>query len=406
MILSERTIISQTNILYKECDELCLKTKNLYNFALFINKKEYETTGKHLNYIQLNKFLSETKQKDYIALKAKVAQQVLMLLDRHFNYFFKSLELFKKNPSSFNGKPSSPKFLNKKSGRFVAIFTRQAISEIALKKGFVKLSGTKISIESNKNPKQARVVYLGNKRYAIEVLYEKNEENLLINSNYAGIDLGVNNLATVVFNNNTPPIIINGKPLKSINQYYNKKRAEYQSKLPKYKNNNEVKQKYNSKKLCNLTHKRNCKITDYLHKATCQLAKDLKQSNISKVVIGKNKQWKHKINIGGKNNQNFVSIPYNKFIHFLTYKLKLIGIETICREESYTSKCSFLDNEFIIKHDNYKGKRVTRGMFKSENGILWNADCNGACNILKKEVPNAFANGIEGVLVHPRKHSF
>ena len=143
-----------------------------------------------------------------------------------------------------------------------------------------------------------------------------------------------------------------------------------------------------------------------MHKASREVVKHLQQSDISKVVVGQNKEWKQSINLRKSTNQNFVAIPHARFISMCSYKNKLLGIEQIEREESYTSKCSFLDNETIKKHNEYKGKRIKRGLFRSANGTKWNADCNGAANILKKEVPNAFVNGIEGILVSPRVIKF
>ena len=366
MILAERHIINKNNALYKECNSICFKSKNLYNYALYLVKKEYEATGKYINYNSIDKLLVSENQVDYRALKAKVAQQTLMLLDKNFKSFFKALKQYKITPDVFTGKPSPPNFLNKTKGRFVATFTQQAISKQQLKKGVIQLSGTNINIQTNRQPKQVRVVSLRSKKFVIEILYEKQEPALAVNLNCAGIDIGLNNLAAVSSNASLKPLIINGKPLKSINQYYNKKLAKLKSKLPHYINKEGVKkQRKASAAIEKLTHKRNCKINDYMHKASHRLTKELKQADISKVVIGKNKQWKTKINIGGKNNQKFVSIPHDRFINLLTYKLRLAGIETICREESYTSKCSFLDSESIRKHETYFGRRIKRGLFKT-----------------------------------------
>ena len=123
------------------------------------------------------------------------------------------------------------------------------------------------------------------------------------------------------------------------------------------------------------------------------LVNQLVSNNVSVIVIGHNKEWKQDINIGKVNNQNFVQIPYNQFINMITYKSELEGIKVIQREESYTSKCSFLDNELICKHETYQGNRIKRGLFRTSTGRLINADLNGALNILKKEIPNAFNEG-------------
>lgn len=109
---------------------------------------------------------------------------------------------------------------------------------------------------------------------------------------------------------------------------------------------------------------------------------------ISDVVVGYNKEWKQGINIGRVNNQNFVCIPYYKLLNMLTYKCELHGISLTVTEESYTSKCSFLDSEPLCKHDSYCGRRIHRGLFKSSSGKLINADVNGALNILRKVIGN------------------
>lgn len=404
MKLVNQIVIKKSNRLFGELDNICFMSKNLYNQALYRILSRYEKDGKYLNYFDLCKELSQEKQIDYVSLPAKVSQQTLMMLDRNFKSFFKSLKDYSANPSKYKGKPRPPKYLNKTKGRFITTYTEQAISSVQLKKGILNLSKTNISIKTDiRNINQVRIIPKSN-NYVIEIIYETNEIKQINNCNYSGIDIGLNNLATIVNNNNSNHLIINGKPLKSINQYYNKAKSKLQSELPhiKLKNGKKV-QKNKSKKISNLTNKRNNKIKDYLHKASRKVVEHLQQNNISKVVIGHNKDWKQSINIGRKNNQNFVAIPHAYFISMIDYKAKLLGIEVIIREESYTSKCSFLDNEAIKKHSDYKGKRIKRGLFKSSNGTLINADLNGACNILKKEVPNAFANGIEGVLVHPRR---
>ena len=138
-----------------------------------------------------------------------------------------------------------------------------------------------------------------------------------------------------------------------------------------------------------------------MHKASKRIVDIIKANNINILVIGKNDNWKQSINLRKKTNQNFVSIPHSRFVDMIRYKCERIGIQTITREESYTSKCSFLDLESIRKKESYKGKRVKRGMYKSSTGRKINADVNGSYNILREEVPNAFSDGIEGVVVHP-----
>ena len=203
----------------------------------------------------------------------------------------------------------------------------------------------------------------------------------------------MNNLATVTFNNGDNPLIINGRLLKSINQFYNKKKAYYQSKL---------KNRYTSKRINKLTHKRNNKVNDYLHKSSHMLVNQLVSKNVSTLVIGKNTSMKQDINIGKKNNQNFTQLPIFKFADILKYKCELQGIKVIFNEESYTSKCSFFDNEEIMKHENYLGRRIKRGLFRTSTGRLINADVNGSYNIMKKAIPDVYyTKGIEGLGVNP-----
>lgn len=156
-----------------------------------------------------------------------------------------------------------------------------------------------------------------------------------------------------------------------------------------------------SRKINHLTNKRNVKVDNYLHNASRFIINHLVANRIGTLVIGKNDEWKQGINLGKRNNQNFVAIPHARFIEMLTYKAQLAGIVVKVIEESYTSKCSFLDNEPCVKHSEYRGKRIKRGLFRVGDGRLINADVNGSANIIKKAFPNAFAEGIQGVVVRP-----
>ena len=328
--------------------------------------------------------LTQEQQVDYISLPRKVSQWVCKQVDQNFKSFFSSLK-----SKNVNHKVRIPKYLNKNS-RNILTFTNQAISQKELKQGYLKLSGcdNKIKVLHN-NVQQVRVIPQAN-RYMIEIIYSIPDIEYKTNSNYVGIDLGLNNLATVG-GNTIMPIIINGRPLKSINQFYNKKLSKLKSRQDLCKNKT-----VNKKKIQTLTNKRNNKIKDYLHKASRILVNQLVSNDISTIVIGHNKEWKQDINIGKQNNQKFVQIPFNTFMYMITYKAQMKGIKVIQREESYTSKCSFMDNEEICKHEKYKGNRIKRGLYKTQTGRLINADLNGALNILKKEISNAFDGyGIE-----------
>lgn len=384
MLLTERHIIKKSNSLFKELDCMTFLSKNLYNQVIYRIRQFYFQYKKYLRYEELANQLTGEKQVDYVSLPAKVAQWVIKQADFNFKSFFNSLKSKK-----IEHKVSIPKYLNK-NGRNLLTFTKQAISTKELKHGYLKLCGCKNKIQtSHKDIRQVRVIPK-NGYFVIEIIYNVEEKKHIDTGNYVGIDIGLNNLA-MIGGNKIEPVFINGRPLKSTNQYYNKKLAKLKSRQDICKNKN-----VNSEKIKRLTFKRYTKIKDYLHKTSRMLVNHLVSKNVSKVVIGHNKDWKQDINLGKENNQKFVQIPFNIFIQMVTYKAKLEGIEVVQREESYTSRCSFLDKEEICKHETYKGKRIKRGLFRSNNSRLINADLNGALNILRKEIPNVFNEyGIE-----------
>lgn len=377
MYLVERHIIKSNNPLRKELDNVCFLSKNLYNKALYLVRQHYFSTKEYLDYYKLSKLLVDTKDVDYYALNTKVSKETLRLLDRNFKSFFALLR--KKKNKDYNKSINIPRYLDKQ-GRYVAIFEKGAVSTKFLKKGLIKLANisitlvTKVTID---NVVEVRVLPRNN-HHIVEVVYKKEEKPLLANNGrYASIDLGLNNLATIS-SNVEKPFIVNGKPLKSINQRWNKHKANLQSHLT----NN----KRSSKQIELITNKRNNRVRDYLHKSSRKIVNFLVSKNISTLVIGYNEEWKQNISIGGVNNQSFVSIPFHSFIQQLEYKCRLEGINVVLTEESYTSKCSFLDNEPLGKKDTYLGKRVKRGLYKTAKGRLINADLNGSLNILKKVI--------------------
>lgn len=395
MILVEKHIIKNNSFEYNELDNLCFLSKNLYNTALYRIRQHYINTGKYLNKFQLINELTKEKQADYIALPRKVSQQVIYQVDQNMISFFKLLKL--KNKGEYSKRISLP-YYKEKTGRNLLIFTNQAISKKQLETNKIIKFGKTIqtTICTKKDLiQQVRVVPHGNDYIAVEVLYNKPEPLLKTdNQRYMSIDLGINNLCTIGTNCKDVKgnIIINGKPVKSINQYYNKQFAKYKSIQSKSK----CKDVYTNK-LRTLRIKRENKLNDYLHKTSRYIVNHLVSNNINTLIIGYNKEWKQETNIGKVNNQKFIQIPYLKLVNQLQYKCRLEGINVIIQEESYTSKSSFIDNDFIpvFKSStelNYKfsGRRIKRGLYKSLEGKLINADLNGSLNILRKAVPNAF----------------
>lgn len=375
MILVERHIIKPKHKYYDEIDNLCWLSKNLYNSTLYNTRKYYFENKKLLKYQIINKMYVKDNNPDYRALPAKVAKHTQMLVERNFKSFFELLKL--KAQGKYNKPVKIPKYLNKKTGKQVVHYEKGAIS--FKKQGYVKLSKTNIKIKTKLTKDTVQFVRLvpSNNRMIIEIGYNAEEKETIQSNHSLAIDIGINNIAACVTTNGEK-FLINGKPLKYINHNYNKRIADIQSKLKLTHNT------YKSKYKNNITNKRNNRINDYLHKITTYIVNHAVSNNISTIIVGYNKDWKQDTNMGKANNQNFVNIPFYKFIIMLEYKCNLRGISFKTITEEYTSKCSFVDNEEITRHINYVGKRMNRELFKTKKGIVINADINGAYNILKK----------------------
>lgn len=385
MILSESHIIKPSNKIYKELDNLCFLSKNLYNSTLYRIRQFYFENKQYLSYCKVNQIFTQEKQQDYICLPAKVSQQTQRLVDRNFKSFFSLLK--KKRQGRYDKPIHLPNYLDKVDGRQIVQYTKQAISSKALKEGYISLSGTSFRIKTNKvnihNIQSVRIVPC-NGYIKIEVLYNKQEKELSYSNSYASIDFGIDNLMTVT-STEFSPIIINGKPVKSINQFYNKTKAELQSVLKTVNN------KHTSKRLQRLSLKRTNKINDYFHKATHLLVNHLVSHDVSTLVVGYNKEWKQDTNMGDRNNQNFVQVPFYKLLLMLQYKCKLAGINLVVQEESYTSRSSFYNGDTIPVYGkdsediSFSGYRKHRGLYKIKNSnISVNADVNGSLNIMRK----------------------
>ena len=392
--LTERHIIKKGHKYYNECDKTTYLAKNLYNATLYEQRKSF-INGKFKNYYEVNKEFANNKQVDYKALPTRVSTQVQMLSDKNFKSFFALLKL--KQAGKYDEKIKLPKYLNKKKGRLVAYYVKDAIS--FKKDGYVKLSQTEIEIKTKLNREQiigARIV--PKKGYfVVEILYDvKKEEKKEKQNRYAFIDPGMNNLMTVtsnVFN----PIIYNGRKIKSINQLAHKNNAKRQSRMPlmSFKTGATIQEKIEqvekgllekdkSKGMKSLWRKRELRIKDSFHKITRDLVNQLVSHNIDTVIFGYNKGQKQDIKLGKKTNQNFVSIPFTILRQMLEYKCNLVGIEFIEQEEAYTSKCSFIDKEELKEKEEYLGERKKRGLYQTQSGKIINADINGSLNIGRK----------------------
>ncbi|NER20367.1 MAG: IS200/IS605 family element transposase accessory protein TnpB [Symploca sp. SIO1C2] len=402
MLLAERHIIKKGHRFWTQIDNLSWQSKNLYNCANYLIRQNFIYGHGYLTYNQMASLMKNSEQ--YRALPAKVSQQILRGLDRNWKSFFQASSEFKTNPHKFLGQPKIPGYKDKKKGRNILVYTIQAISKVALKKGLVKLSGTSIELTTRVASWIAEVRIVPQcDCYVIEVIYGKNEQFLAPNDKIAAIDLGVDNLMAVTSNQpDFTPLLINGRPLKSLNQFYNQRRAFLQSLL---KGNRQ-----SSQRISRLTRCRNQKVDDYLHKASRYLVNLLAQEQITTLVIGKNLGWKQEVNLGKVNNQKFVAIPHARLIDMITYKCQLVGIHVVLQEESYTSSSNFFNNDplpvygQITEKPVFSGKRIQRGLYRTDGGFLYQADVIGSYNILRKAFPNAFTRyGIQRCVVHPRR---
>lgn len=385
MKLVEKHDFKKGSAQYKELDQLCFLSKNLYNTGLYTVRQYFFAERKFLGYNQLTNQFSETNQPDFRALPAKVAQHVLKLVCQNFKSFFALLS--KKKTGEYSLAVKIPKYLPKVIGRQVLHYTKQAVS-LKKKTGYVNLSQTNIFIKSAVEKVQFVRVVPKKHKITVEIGYKKELPELKSFSQprrFSAIDIGIDNLATVSFAD-SEPFIVNGKPLKSINQFFNKINAKLISRQRKINN----KDFSRTKKMSSLSNRRDNKISDYLHKASRYIVNQLVSRRVTDLIIGHNKKWKQGTNLGRKTNQNFVSIPFNKFIDMLTYKCALEGISVHIIDESYTSKASFFDRDFIpeykpadlFKHK-FSGRRKYRGIYNSKNFTL-NADVNGSLNIMRK----------------------
>jgi putative transposase len=398
MQLVERHVISRADRRFAAIDRAAFASKNLYNAANYELRQAFIFEGVRLSYPEMHQRMKGHDA--YRALPAKVAQQVLMVLDRNWTAFCAALDTWKSAPSQFLGRPRFPGYKDKQKGRNLLVYTIQALSRPALRNAMVCPSMLGITVRTRQhNVQQVRIIpRIG--FYVVEVIYLREPAPALVNpALHAGVDIGLNNLA--VLTSDKPgfvPCVVNGRPVKSITQFYNKRRAELQSWLGDVGT---------SRRLERITTRRTRRIDWYLHTASRRIIDRLVAEGIGTLCIGKNPLWKQNANMGRRNNQNFVAVPHARFIEMLTYKAELVGIHILLTEESYTSQASFLDGDPLPIFDptqpapTFSGRRVKRGLYRAADGRHINADANGAYNIVRKVAPDAFAQGSRGCVVHP-----
>lgn len=389
MQLVEKHVINQQHKFWKECDYLALQSKHLYNSANYVQRQYFFETKKYYNSIDI---YHQTKNLEaYRYLPSKVSKQIVRRVSEAWKGWLAALKDWSKHSEKYQGMPKMPGYKHKERGRNVVIYPIDAISKPALVKGIVKLSQTTIEFSTQaKNVDQVRIVPKLD-HYVIEVVYSVEDAAISTGKYIAGIDLGLNNLMAITSNQpGVKPLLVNGRPLKSLNQFFNKRVARAQS-VEAWR------------QIKALNSKRDRRIDNYLHTVSRRVIDWCQLNCIGQLIIGNNLRWKQEINIGKKNNQDFTKIPHAKLISLLTYKAQLAGIKVTLTEESYTSKASALDGDKLPTYNTnietkpvFSGKRVKRGLYKTNTGRTINADTNGSMNIARKVIPN-FMDGIVGL---------
>ena len=376
---------------YNSIKYLCHIAKNLTNEAIYNVRQHYFKEGKYLSYHQNYSLLKSSP--NYKTLNSNMAEQILREVDGSFKSFFGLLKLAKKGEYSFKD-CKLPNYLPKDGYTTLII-------------GFVRLNGNKLvlpysnSFRKDHDPveitippilvdrkiKEIRIIPKSKARFfEIQYIYEAECIQRNLNPNNAlALDLGVNNLVTAV-SNSGKSFIIDGKRLKSINQWFNKKNARLQS----------IKDKQHLGKVTTNRQKviardRNNKVNDYMNKAARIIINYCIENDIGTLVVGYNETFQRESRLGKNNNQNFVNIPFGRLLKKFEYLCELNGIVFVKQEESYTSKSSFWDKDEIPKYNadtptkyNFSGMRIQRGLYKTASGYIFNADVNGALNIMRK----------------------
>lgn len=416
-----RTVIKKSHPLYGYCEEVTSASKRLYNASLFrlrnhftgckkdtLTKNEalvsdelkaLSDTGYNvsssavLSYNTLEKLMRVTDNPDFFegTLSMQAAQHVVKDAANDFKNWLKALKVYKKGPSSFLGKPKMPHY--RKSDTRTTEFSNQ---DCRIKDGYLKFPLTDIRLKLD-IPEEAVLKCVKIKPYyeGFLILCSYETENVIVNADcpfMAGIDFGVNNTAAITTNEGTT-LLFKGNVIKAENQYFNKERARLISCATKgHKTTHAV----STHRLMGLSMHRDNFLRDQMHKLSNRIIEFCMEHRIGTLVLGVNKLWKQESNIGDSNNQSFVQIPFAMFRFMITYKAERAGINVVLQEESYTSASDFLSGDYIPTYGvddekaDFSGRRVHRGLYKSGTGVILNADINGAANILRKAVPDAF----------------
>jgi putative transposase len=413
--LTERHVIRSSDRFFSLLETLAHKANNVYNQGLYrVRHKLFQ--GEWMNYCALDQsFKTSRDNRDSMLYESMgnvhLVQQVLKTVCQDMTNWKKSRDAYRKASQKFSGYPKLPSY--KKKGGMTAFVVDNQTAKLR-SNGIVEIpcmNNFRIELwhKDVKKIQQVRIVPT-NGVFIVEIVYktEKVIEYKPDNERYLTIDPGVNNAFACASNvKDFVPVVFNGRPIKSVNQFYNKERARL---LSIHKLSGQKSQSY---RLDRLDFKRNQKIERYAHEVSKRIAELALSHECNTIVIGRNIGQKRGSRMTKKNNQNFIGIPHDKMLQMITYKANLLGIVVVPVNESYSSQTSFLDGEEVVNANGDKARvrrgirpakrQFKRGLYRSNNGTILNADINAAYQILRKVVPNAYADGIEGVGLHPLK---
>lgn len=402
MILTERHQIKGT----LEIVRLATASARLYNDCSYLMRTAWFAKLPQPNISALYKIFKENKNFKDLG-NTKTAMQTIRRCLEDWSNFYKALKAFKKNPTSFNNHcPKPPKY--KKKLAQVIFYNETIHKDTKRSKKYVgKIVPTNdcFQIKSDRPYKQV-VITPKSFGFIIDVSYEITEQEIEVKikqitkeqqvkddvkiediiKEVMCIDLGVNNLCAITSDQIKTPILVNGRTLKSINQNYNKLQAEHRENCKKNKNG-----KFDNQYL---TEKRYWRMENYMHHVSKFIVQQAIAAGVGVIIIGKNDGWKQNQNNGKKNNQNFQYIPYDNLIKKIKYKAYMAKIKVVLTEEAYTSKASFVDFDPLppyvkdVEQGPWSGRRVNRGLYKTKDRIIVNADCNGSGNIGRKVIRN------------------
>ncbi len=405
MQLVEQHVIERGDPRYDRIDEAAFASKNLWNAANYLVRQSFIEHGIYLKSSAV--FHQIKSHQAYQALPRKVSNQVLIQLHKAWVSFFEAMKACNEHPEQFTGRPKLPGYKHKTAGRNLLVYELGAIWKRDLDQGRIAVSGLGVLVQtaqSRETVDQVRLVPKGD-HYVVEVVYQSPVTPAAVDpALFVAVDLGVNVLAALTSNKpGFVPHLVNGHPVKAMNQLYNKQRAHHQKQLARAN-------RFTSRQLDRMTTKRNRRVLQYLHTASRRIIDLLVAEGIGTLIIGKNVFWKQAVELGSKHNQEFVQIPHARLIDLLTYKAQMVGIRVILTEESYTSKASFLDRDALPAYDParteepcFSGRRDGR-WYRASGQRLIHADVNGSYNIGRKVIPTAFDGlGIAAPAVRPRR---